>query len=201
MEQVEWRIRFEELKLGTKIASGEFGSVHIGHFFGAKVAVKHIAGLKSGVALDKYVLRELQFMQTLAHPNIIQCLGTARDSEGQVYVVSEWAARGDLRRYLYGSEEALQTAVAWEQRCQMLLDLAQALYYLHSRRVAHRDVKAENCLLTTNLTVKLCDFGLSRIIDPEEVKPPEAAPSKPRKLSQISHNMRLSMAGSEALVC
>jgi hypothetical protein len=38
MEQADWRIRFDELKLETKIASGEFGAVYAGRFFGAKVS-------------------------------------------------------------------------------------------------------------------------------------------------------------------
>jgi serine/threonine-protein kinase CTR1 len=217
MEQADWRIRFDELKLESKIASGEFGAVYAGRFFGAKVsererkqkdskralqvAIKLITGLKNGASIEKYVLRELQFIQTLAHPNVVQFLGTAKDPQGHVLVVSEWAARGDLRRYLYGAEDAMQNVVSWEQKCVMLLDLAQAVYYLHSRCIIHRDLKAENCLLTTSLSVKLCDFGLSRIVDPEEPKLPEVRP-KPKKIGQIPHAMRLSMAGSESrIVC
>ncbi len=146
--------------------------------------------------------RELQFIQTLAHPNIVQFLGMAKNEEGQLYVVCEWAAKGDLRRYLYGSEEAIERTVSWEQRCVMLLDIAQAVFYLHSRRVVHRDIKAENCLLTTSLTVKLCDFGLSRVIDEEAAKMENGTaatrdPSRPKKLSQMPAALRMSMAGTD----
>jgi hypothetical protein len=52
MEQADWRIRFDELKLESKIASGEFGAVYAGRFFGAKVSERgeEAKGLKEGAA-------------------------------------------------------------------------------------------------------------------------------------------------------
>jgi serine/threonine protein kinase len=134
------------------------------------VAIKLITGLKNGASIEKYVLRELQFIQTLAHPNVVQFLGTAKDPQGHVLVVSEWAARGDLRRYLYGAEDAMQNVVSWEQKCVMLLDLAQAVYYLHSRCIIHRDLKgltlvvfALSCLIVSFRVSFFFFFFLSRV--------------------------------------
>ena len=197
-----WSIGHDELSFGAEVARGEFGSVFEGRFFGAKVAIKLIRAMKDGSPITKYVERELDIQSIVAHPNVVQFIGLSRSPSpaNEVFVVTEWAARGDLQRYLYGDSTAAKNQVSWEQKIQFMLEIAQATAYLHSKRIVHRDIKCSNCLLTQGLVVKLCDFGLSRVLLKEDEVLPEIPAKKnggPRKLGETSAASRLSMAGTD----
>jgi LIM domain kinase 1 len=62
--------------------------------------------------------------------------------------------------------------LTWRLRVSFAIDIARAVAYLHERKCLHRDLKLDNCLLTENFRVKLCDFGLARFEarNPEEVR-------------------------------
>lgn len=53
-----------------------------------------------------------------------------------------------------------------EERSQVIAcDLVSALYYLHSKRIVHRDIKPQNVLVDTGGVAKLCDFGFARLMN------------------------------------
>lgn len=138
------------------------------------------------------------WFQSFVFPRFI---GLAKDHDNSIYIVSEWAARGDLRRYLYSGESAMENKIDWPQKLLFGLDVINGLSYVHSRGIVHRDVKSENCLLTTSLTVKLCDFGLARLLNESEAAKPsddsKLEPKKPPKLGNLSKGLRMSTAGSD----
>lgn len=99
--------------------------------------------------------QEADIHQNLRHPNIIQLLSSF-DTEKELVFVCEYAV-SDLHKLL-GKVGSLG-----EPRTQKLsYDLISALYYLHSHRILHRDLKPPNILLDKNYKAKLCDFGLAR---------------------------------------
>jgi len=71
--------------------------------------------------------------------------------------VTEWVAKGDLTKVL---KEGMP--IPWSQLVRYAKDAAAAMAYLHQKNIMHRDLKAENMLLTDNDRVKVCDLGFAR---------------------------------------
>ncbi|XP_033610342.1 serine/threonine-protein kinase fused isoform X2 [Cryptotermes secundus] len=99
--------------------------------------------------------QEFEIQQHLHHPNIIQMLDSF-ETENEIVVVTEYAEK-ELYEIL-GKEGYLPE----ERVHRIVCDLVSALYYLHSHRVLHRDLKPQNILLEANGVAKLCDFGFAR---------------------------------------
>eukprot|EP00064_Thunnus_orientalis_P004493 superscaffoldBa00000408_g4505 len=74
-----------------------------------------------------------------------------------VYMVMELCVEGDLLKYIKN-----KGALPEHSSCRFFTQLCEAIQYLHSRDVAHRDLKCENLLLDTFLNLKVCDFGFSK---------------------------------------
>ncbi|GLH15192.1 Serine/threonine-protein kinase fused [Gryllus bimaculatus] len=99
--------------------------------------------------------QECEIQRHLNHPNIIHMLDSF-ETENQIVVVTEFA---DKELYeILGTECYLPE----EQVRKIACDLVSALYYLHSHRVLHRDLKPQNILMGANGVAKLCDFGFAR---------------------------------------
>ncbi|KAM4025845.1 LOW QUALITY PROTEIN: serine/threonine-protein kinase 36 [Anomaloglossus baeobatrachus] len=139
------------------IGEGSFGRVYKGRrkYSGEVVALKFIPKVGRSEKDLRGLKREIQIMRDLRHPNIVRMLDSC-ETEREVVVVTEYA-EGELFQILEddGSlSEDLVKAVSAQ--------LVSALYYLHSHRILHRDMKPQNILLGKDGTVKLCDFGFAR---------------------------------------
>ncbi|NXG71322.1 STK36 kinase, partial [Baryphthengus martii] len=119
------------------------------------VALKFIPKTGRSEKELKNLQREIEIMRGLHHPNIIQMLDSF-ETDKEVVVVTDYV-EGELFQILEddGSlpEDQVQTIAA---------QLVSALYYLHSHRILHRDMKPQNILLGKDGVVKLCDFGFAR---------------------------------------
>lgn len=93
--------------------------------------------------------------KNLKHPNII-CLLRTFETDNEVIFVTEFA-KSDLHNLL----ERVCTLDEQQMR-RIAYDIIAALYYLHSHRILHRDLKPQNILLDFENHAKLCDFGLAR---------------------------------------
>ncbi|NXN33241.1 STK36 kinase, partial [Nycticryphes semicollaris] len=139
------------------IGEGSFGRVYKGRrkHSAQVVALKFIPKVGRSEKELKNLQREIEIMRGLHHPNIIQMLDSFETNK-EVVVVTEYA-EGELFQILEdeGSlpEDQVQTIAA---------QLVSALYYLHSHRILHRDMKPQNILLGKDGVVKLCDFGFAR---------------------------------------
>jgi serine/threonine protein kinase len=119
------------------------------------VAVKLIS--KAGKN-DKDVLglrQEIDILRTLRHPNIIEMID-AFETKTDFCVVTEFA-QGELFQILEDDQSLAEDVVRSIAR-----QLVDALHYLHSNRIIHRDMKPQNILIAADGTVKLCDFGFAR---------------------------------------
>ncbi|NXP54527.1 STK36 kinase, partial [Heliornis fulica] len=147
----------EKYRVLQMIGEGSFGRVYKGRrkHSAQVVALKFIPKVGRSEKELKNLQREIEIMRGLHHPNIIQMLDSF-ETDKEVVVVTDYA-EGDLFQILEddGSlpEDQVQTIAA---------QLVSALYYLHSHRILHRDMKPQNILLGKDGIVKLCDFGFAR---------------------------------------
>ncbi|CAE8594803.1 unnamed protein product, partial [Polarella glacialis] len=126
-------------------------------FTGQIVALKFIS--KRGKAeKDQENLRlEIGILQLLDHPNIIRLLDSFETATDFV-VVTEFAY-GELFE-IFQDDKCLPE----EEVRNIARQLTNALHYLHSRNIIHRDMKPQNVLVGSNDAVKLCDFGFARVM-------------------------------------
>jgi len=103
----------------------------------------------------KNLRRECDIQARLKHPHVIEMIESF-ESKTDLFVVTEFALM-DLHRYL-----SYNGAMGEEPARRVTGHLVSALYYLHSNRILHRDLKPQNVLLDKNMHAKLCDFGLAR---------------------------------------
>ncbi|KAF8292871.1 putative ULK family serine/threonine-protein kinase [Trypanosoma cruzi] len=139
------------------IGEGSFGKVYKARRKGTGqvVAMKFI--VKKGKN-DRELLNlrsEIEIMTKLDHDNIIT-LFEAFETQQEFVVVMEYA-QGELFEILEDDKKLPEDVV---QRISK--QLVQALYYLHSNRIMHRDMKPQNILIGQNGSVKLADFGFAR---------------------------------------
>ncbi|XP_016919929.1 serine/threonine-protein kinase fused isoform X2 [Apis cerana] len=146
--------KYEVLK---QVGEGSFGQVYKAkkRSDGEIVAFKVIRKRGRSFKELKSLRQECEIQRRLHHPNIVQMLDSF-ETENEIVVVTEYA---DKELYeILGKAGRLS-----EQRAQVIAcDLVSALYYLHSNRVLHRDLKPQNVLLESNGVAKLCDFGFAR---------------------------------------
>ncbi|XP_066046246.1 serine/threonine-protein kinase 36 [Chamaea fasciata] len=139
------------------IGEGSFGRVYKGRrkHSAQVVALKFIPKVGRSEKELKNLQREIEIVRDLHHPNIIQMLDSFETAK-EVVVVTDYA-EGELFQILEDDgrlpEDQVQTIAA---------QLISALYYLHSHRILHRDMKPQNILLGKDGVVKLCDFGFAR---------------------------------------
>ncbi|CAM0945373.1 unnamed protein product [Alopecurus aequalis] len=155
-------IPWSDLAVREKIGAGSFGTVHRADWNGSDVAVKILIDQDLHPERLKEFLREVAIMKSLRHPNIVLLMGAVTQPPN-LSIVTEYLSRGSLYRLLHrhGTRENLD-----ERRClSMAFDVAKGMNYLHKRNppIVHRDLKSPNLLVDKKYTVKVCDFGLSRL--------------------------------------
>nr|KYP73796.1 Serine/threonine-protein kinase CTR1 [Cajanus cajan] len=155
-------IPWSDLVLREKIGSGSFGTVHRAEWNGSDVAVKILMEQDFHAERFKEFLREVAIMKRLRHPNIVLFMGAVTQPPN-LSIVTEYLSRGSLYRLLHrsGAKEVLDE----RRRLSMAYDVAKGMNYLHKRNppIVHRDLKSPNLLVDKKYTVKVCDFGLSRL--------------------------------------
>ncbi|XP_020104386.1 serine/threonine-protein kinase EDR1 [Ananas comosus] len=156
----ECEILWEDLVIGERIGLGSYGEVYRADWNGTEVAVKKFLDQDFyGDALDEF-RSEVRIMRRLRHPNVVLFMG-AVTRPPNLSIVSEFLPRGSLYRILHRP----YCQIDEKRRIKMALDVAKGMNCLHTSvpTIVHRDLKSPNLLVDKNWTVKVCDFGLSRL--------------------------------------
>jgi serine/threonine-protein kinase len=154
----KWIWPFE---LKDKLGEGGMGVVYRARYVGNNrmVAVKL---LPDSVADNPTIVsrfeRELEILQQLKHPHIVNCFGGVCESQQRFYAM-ELVEGGTLADLLHK-----RGRLSWDHVVEFGLQMCEALQYAHERGVIHRDVKPGNFLLTKSGQLKLSDFGLATMV-------------------------------------
>jgi len=127
--------------------------------FDKKVAIKMLPTSATSEFLVRRFKAERQLLAHLEHPNIARLLdgGTADSSP---YLVMEYVDGETIDVYCN------QRRLGVRERLELFLQVCSAVSYAHRQRVVHRDLKPDNTLVTTEGAVKLLDFGIAKLLEP-----------------------------------
>lgn len=145
----------------NKLGEGGFGTVYKGNLSGQEVAVKRLPR-GSDQRLEE-LKNELGLMAKLHHRNLVRLEGFCLE-EGERLLVYEYMPNKSLDNILFDHEKKRQ--LDWRKRFNIIEGVARGLQYLHEdsqKKIVHRDLKASNILLDSNMNPKIGDFGLARL--------------------------------------
>ncbi|XP_026576240.1 fibroblast growth factor receptor 3 isoform X6 [Pseudonaja textilis] len=177
----KWELARSRLTLGKPLGEGCFGQVVMAEAMGVDkekpnkpvtVAVKMLKDDATDKDLSDLV-SEMEMMKMIGkHKNIINLLG-ACTQDGPLYVLVEYASKGNLREYLRarrlpGMDYSFDTCKLPEEQLTLkdlvscAYQVARGMEYLASQKCIHRDLAARNVLVTEDNVMKIADFGLAR---------------------------------------
>ncbi|MCL7051475.1 hypothetical protein MKW94_009223 [Papaver nudicaule] len=158
-DSLNYDISWEDLTFGEQVGRGSCATVYQGRWYGSDVAVKVFSEFEFSDELLSSFRREVILMKRLRHPNVLLFMG-AVTSPQHLCIVTEFLPRGSLFQLL-----RRKTPLSWKRRVLMALDIARGMNYLHHCKppIVHRDLKSSNLLVDKKWTVKVGDFGLSRL--------------------------------------
>ena len=149
------------------IAEGGMGAVYqavrVDDLYRKVVAIKVI---RRGVHGD-YALRhfdtERQILAHLDHPNIAKLLDGGTTPDGRPYFVMDFIAGTPIDEYCDAHHLTIP------QRLDFFLTVCATVHYAHQNLVIHRDIKPQNILVTEEGALKLLDFGIAKLLDPDSL--------------------------------
>lgn len=150
----------------NEIGFGGYGKVYKGILPDGKiVAIKRAqqGSMQGGLEFKT----EIELLSRVHHKNLVGLVGFCFE-QGEQMLVYEFMPNGTLRESLTGRSDI---HLDWKRRLRIALGSARGLAYLHELAnppIIHRDVKSTNILLDENLTAKVADFGLSKLVSDSE---------------------------------
>lgn len=155
---------FEGWQPMKMLGKGSFGAVYEAGLRSGKIVCVKIVELGSISEVEGELAKlqnEIQLMQRLNHPNIVQYYGCTEDkSSNTINIFMEYVTGGTLNHYIKKFKVIPRETVR-----QWAYQLVNGLKYLHDCGIVHRDIKGDNVLVTMDGVLKLADFGCSKAID------------------------------------
>jgi serine/threonine protein kinase/tetratricopeptide (TPR) repeat protein len=159
--------RLGSYQLVREIGRGGMGAIYLAtradDEYQKQVAIKLV---KRGMDTDSIIRRfrnERQILANLDHPNIARLLDGGTTADGRPYFVMDYVE--GLPIDVYCDTRQLSTT----ERLQLFRTVCSAVHYAHEHHIIHRDLKPSNILVTAEGVLKLLDFGIAKVLDPERV--------------------------------
>ncbi|XP_052137377.1 cysteine-rich receptor-like protein kinase 6 [Oryza glaberrima] len=180
-EPLSWSINQEDINIDlstlrtatnnfderNKLGEGGFGVVYKGALpDGQQIAVKRLSNCsRQGINELK---NELVLVSKLQHKNLVRLVGVCVENQEKL-LVYEYMANRSLDTILFDPDKSRE--LSWEKRLKIIIEIARGLEYLHEEsrlKIIHRDLKANNILLDSDLTPKISDFGLAKLFGADQ---------------------------------
>ncbi|XP_028801236.1 G-type lectin S-receptor-like serine/threonine-protein kinase LECRK1 [Neltuma alba] len=165
---------YSELKKAThgfkqQLGKGSFGSVYRGTLHKGRklIAVKMLH--KSIDEGEREFEAEMQAIGKTHHKNLVRLLGYCAERSKRL-LVYEYMSNGSLEKLIFGDSTMRPD---WDQRRRIALDIARGLLYLHEEcraPIIHCDIKPQNILMDELFTAKISDFGLAKLLMPDQTR-------------------------------
>ncbi|MDF1814567.1 MAG: protein kinase [Verrucomicrobiales bacterium] len=146
------------------LGSGGMGAVYeaIQTSLNRKVAIKILSTqLNDAPEFAARFRREAHSMAQLNHPGIIQVHDFGETDSGLCFLVMEYVDGSNLHELIHNNALDPETAV------EMAARICEALDYAHEKGLIHRDIKPGNIMVSRDGTIKICDFGLAKLLRTE----------------------------------
>ncbi|HSX62344.1 MAG TPA: serine/threonine-protein kinase [Tahibacter sp.] len=157
--------RLGAFRLVREIGRGGMGAVWLAERadgqFSQTVAIKLIRGGWDVAETHSRFLAERQILASLQHPNIAHLVDGGVAADGRPWLALEYVSGTDLRQWCDAH------ALDLRRRLALFLTVCEAVEHAHQRLVVHRDLKPSNILVSDDGVVKLLDFGIAKLIDPQ----------------------------------
>jgi len=151
----------------NKIGEGGFGSVYKGKLKNGTIVAVKVLSLESRQGAKEFQ-NELMSVSDISHDNLVKLYGYCVDGDERILVYN-YHENNSLAQTLLDSR-CSNIQFNWRTRVKICHGIARGLAYLHhgvSPHIVHRDIKASNILLDKDLTPKISDFGLAKLLPPD----------------------------------
>ncbi|XP_053366098.1 tyrosine-protein kinase SRK3 [Clarias gariepinus] len=150
----EWEINRRTLTKIKKLGSGQFGEVWHGLWNNMiDVAIKEFRVISPEIQTEIKILKELQ------HKHLIRLYAVCTVDK-PFCIITELVKNGSLKKYLISHKELRD--IGFTLMVDFAVQITEGMSYLESKKIVHRDLRADNILLTEMLSCKIADFGLAQ---------------------------------------
>ncbi|GAA0162942.1 transmembrane signal receptor [Lithospermum erythrorhizon] len=163
----ELRVATDDFSPVNKIGEGGFGPVYKAKLKNGNMAAIKVLSAKSHQGVREF-LTEIQVISDIEHENLVKLYGCCAEGSHRILVYN-YLENNSLAHCLLGEGHS-SIQFNWGTRRRICTGVARGFAYLHeevSPHIIHRDIKASNILLDRDLTPKISDFGLAKMIPPE----------------------------------